>query len=128
MDNREFLHSLFKDPTNRSQFIDTEKPGRTIREIMDELSNRIVAEDERLKHERFYVRQGLRDQPWPQRGAIACYAVRGSNEGYYVHIEVINRRDEPKPTSTLMSYWKLWDWKTAMEVAMRSTILLDAVG
>ena len=41
-----------------------------------------------------------RDQPWPE-GRIACFAVTGSNEGDYVHVEVIRNSDRVRHAELL---------------------------
>ena len=33
-------------------------------------------------------------QPWPKYRWIACYAVIGSNEGHYVHIDVVYKDND----------------------------------
>ena len=54
---------------------------------------------------------------------IDCTAVRGANEGYYVHVTAIPR-DHDRSPSRLVSMAKTWDWATALAIAAAATRLL----
>lgn len=79
-----------------------EKPGylrhvrnRTIGEIYDELRERL-SNDGLLPDEYFDISYSCEKKPWerdkdefPRCRRIACYAVTGSNEGHYIHVDAI---------------------------------------
>jgi hypothetical protein len=68
--------------------------------------------------------------PWPSDARwIACFAVEGSNEGIYIHIEALF----PKGHGSLPNVWqsialaKVWQWPNAHEIVAKTTeILADA--
>lgn len=79
------------------QRIDTD--GHTISQVIEALNKRLrdLGEDDELYYYSFsdmakYEVQAGRCSPyWPPSAWIACFPVRGSNEGYYVHIEALER-------------------------------------
>ena len=85
-----------------------DKPGyqqwshnRTLAEVLGELNARLLARDLEPDEYGFDIMpraegfERSRDLSWPDYRWIACFAVTGSNEGHYIHIEAIkdNRRE-----------------------------------
>jgi hypothetical protein len=58
---------------------------------------------------------------------IACFPVRGSNEGYYVHVELLaHRKGRTNPdTRRLIGLAKTWTWESACEIANAAGAFLD---
>lgn len=65
-------------------------------------------------------------QSWP-----VCYAVRGSSEGYYCHIDMINQSTNPRGYTThdreFITFVKCETWQEAYEIATLSAQILDSV-
>jgi len=70
------------------------------------------------------------DSPWPHRASwIAVYPVTGGSEGYYIHVDAINRGDALKPKEPIrqvLALAKCWDWDQAVRIAGRVATLLGA--
>jgi hypothetical protein len=54
---------------------------------------------------------------------IEVSAVRGGNEGYYVHIRIIPSKPDDK-REQLISTAKTWTWASALEISAAATRLL----
>jgi len=74
-----------------------------------------------LREDKTPVLWPSRDDPW-----LACYAVRGSNEGYYVHISHVPRVTGPNVTPTLLAVAKCENELIAMRLAAVAFLLLEA--
>jgi hypothetical protein len=61
---------------------------------------------------------------WPKGRWIACYAVRGNSEGWYVHIAVI---DHEGKGHDLLALAKCWSPELALTIANKAAELLDAI-
>ena len=79
-----------------------DKPGfvrqvgcRTIREIFRDLVSYLEAADVQFEDLDYFQPSAIAryengiDSPFPDYHGIACYPVRGSSEGYYIHVDVI---------------------------------------
>ncbi len=64
---------------------------------------------------------GEKGRCWP-----ACYPVRGGNEGYYAHIDVVHVVDGKMVTYPI-TFVKVWSWKEAYEISVLSARILDSV-
>jgi hypothetical protein len=81
-----------------------EKPGylryvgnRTIQQIFDELEERLKAENcypDEYFDISFTNKERSAEQEFPLYRWIACFPVPGSNEGHYIHVEVISPEGE----------------------------------
>lgn len=100
----------------------------------------LLAEGEGLKLYVGAAHDGIAALPWPTEGRwerddlglaawIACFAVRGGSEGFYVHVEAIFRpagRDMAG-RRVLLALGKEWSADRALEVANACARLLEAV-
>jgi hypothetical protein len=105
--------------------------GRPIADVLKDLNEMIrpalIAAGETGQH------NGFHHQWWKSEGEaatklpaswswIACYAVRGNSEGYYVHIELICWKTHKVTT---LSYMKVWSWDDALNLARACTLAFD---
>lgn len=63
---------------------------RTVREVYDDLRAAVGEYPKGAEEYLSLMPQWLDDEPWPQ-GRIVVFAVNGSSEGDYVHVEVHDR-------------------------------------
>ncbi|MDD4934113.1 MAG: hypothetical protein PHO89_11705 [Methylacidiphilaceae bacterium] len=61
-------------------------------------------------------------EPFPPYRWIACYVVTGGNEGYYLHVDVINSEGERR----MVYLGKFWDQLMALELSGLCTRILGA--
>lgn len=98
--------------------------GRSFREIITDLNARLKTEIEQSGEDGFgwphYLPPGQQTMP-QQWSWIACYAVRGGSEGYWVHIDLIlaDRRQRMNVGMT-----KVWSWNAALALANAATRIL----
>jgi hypothetical protein len=99
--------------------------GREIKDVLRELNQAIEAAGIEFGENSFsWLRYDkcapdrFEDYRW-----IDCTAVRGSNEGYYIHITLVPREYDRKP-SILIATAKTWDWASALAIAAAATRLL----
>lgn len=78
-------------------------------------------------HEQPYWIDGQHER-WPAQWAwICCFAVTGSNEGYYVHIEVIDKGEKGQPgRRKLLGLAKCYSLDLAWQYAAEAGKLLGA--
>jgi hypothetical protein len=115
--------------------------GRALGDVFDEFSARLRAsfpevedvwpaaklapwdpEVPRSEHAAWY-RGEWREDGWPDHRSIACYAVTGGSEGYYVHVDVHFRDGSPWSFATI----KVWEGLDhAFKIAHRCAELLGA--
>ena len=57
--------------------------------------------------------------PWPIDDRIACFAIPGSSEGYYVHVECLGK---DRRRNLLLG--KCWSWDDALELSNVLTRLI----
>ena len=98
-------------------------PGRTFRDVIENLNARLKPEIERSGEDGFGwahhlpIEQQVMPQSWKW---IACYAVKGGSEGYWVHIDLIHRDDQRQN----IAMTKVWSWKTALALCNAATRIL----
>lgn len=96
------------------------KPGyvtldhrRGIREIRRELNAKIPEDISRELEYPFHDYVDWDDEPFPEFDFLACFALPGANEGYYVHVEALKRGDYGADKRQLVYLAKCWDWDLA---------------
>lgn len=113
------------DPTTRwPARIPTE--GQRITDVIDQLNARLCAldPDEPMHYYSFSVMHtSVQHAPrWPYGAWIGCFPVRGSNEGFYVHIHAILRDG----TNQLLAVCKTEFEEISMRLANTAFLLLEA--
>lgn len=99
--------------------------GRTIRDVISDLNSSIEAAGIEFPEGGFSICRYDPSLP-PTFDAfrwIDCTAVRGANEGYFIHVTAIPRDHDRNP-SRLVAMAKSWDWATALAIAAAATRLL----
>ncbi len=81
-----------------------------------------------ITHELFGEVTGWEEHPilgaMPERWQwIACYPVKGSSEGYYIHIDILFHNG----TRTMFGLAKVWDWESACLRANAAAKILNDV-
>jgi hypothetical protein len=99
-------------------FIETD--GRKVFDVLAELNE--LLEIYGAQPDEYGVWCGGDIVTWPEGRWIACYAVRGGSEGWYVHIDVITQDRERLPIGLA----KCWSKELAWKVATKAAELLDA--
>lgn len=115
---------------------------RTVEEVYQDIKNRLKqipcpGEDCSLLDSMDYFSISLRnqatgeierDKSWPERYRwISCFAVTGSNEGYYIHVEVITPDDKGPEKRTLLYLGKTFvSMDTALIISNELTKMLGA--
>ena len=99
-------------------------PGRPFRDLVQDLNARLKAEIAQSGEDGFswvhYL--PMAHQVMPKAWSwIACYAVKGGSEGYWVHIDLI-LRDDDRRQNIAMS--KVWSWEAAFNLANAATRIL----
>ena len=98
--------------------------GRSFRDVIADLSARLKDEIDQSGEDGFGWPHYLPhdQQVMPHRWAcIACYAVRGGSEGYWVHIDLI-LADGRRQMNIGMT--KVWSWHAALALANAATRIL----
>lgn len=70
------------------------------------------------RHEEDPAKHLFSDYRW-----VECSAVRGGNEGYYIHLWLHSNRHDIKPARMIAS-GKTWTWASALAIAAATTALL----
>ena len=66
------------------------------------------------------------DRIWPTIPAwVACYPVRGDNEGFYVHITLIFRFSRPDPAVRMIGLAKCYTWENAQQMAAFAATIFE---
>lgn len=99
--------------------------GRPIRDVISDVNTSIVAAGIEFPEGGFSVSRHDPSLPatFDQYRWIDCTAVRGANEGYFVHVTAVPR-DHDRSPSRLVAMAKTWDWATALAIAAAATRLL----
>jgi hypothetical protein len=100
--------------------------GRPVAEVMDDLNQAIKTTGIEFGENEFSELRYLSDTPaiFENFRWIDCTAVRGSNEGYYIHVSLVPRRHDREP-SRLVATAKTWDWASALAIAAAATRFLN---
>ena len=99
-------------------------PGRPFRDLVQDLNARLKTEIAQSGEDGFGWAHYLPivQQVMPKsRTWIACYAVKGGSEGYWVHIDLI-LRDDDRRQNVAMS--KVWSWDAALALSNAATRIL----
>ena len=99
--------------------------GRYVQDVIGDLNRRLseLPDDEPIHYYRFDVPHSVQHMPrWPYGAWIGCFPVRGSNEGYYVHVHAICRDG----TNQLLALCKIEDEDRAILLAAIAFYLLEA--
>jgi hypothetical protein len=103
--------------------IDLEHP-RPIRDVIRDLNARLKSEIEQSGEDGFgwpyYLDPDQQIMPRAWRW-IACYAVKGGSEGYWVHIDLIMADGDIRQNIGLT---KVWSWTAALALSNAATRIL----
>jgi len=101
--------------------------GRTVNTVLHELNTAIAGAGVEFGESEFSGMMArlseittIDDYRW-----IDVAAVRGGNEGYYIHITLVPVHHGSQP-SRLISTAKTWTWASALEIVAVATRLLDS--
>lgn len=107
--------------------------GRPIKDILEEVN--AVLKDRNIEEEETYFSEADWNLPddrkvWPGDWRwVSCFPVRGTSEGYYIHIEIIHQDPADRPTSDyrrrLIGMAKCWRWETALAMAAVAAELFE---
>lgn len=100
--------------------------GRPVADVMDDLNRAIKSTGIEFGENEFSELRYVSGSPalFENFRWIDCTAVRGSNEGYYVHVSLVPRRHDLEP-SRLVATAKTWDWASALAIAAAATRFLN---
>lgn len=100
--------------------------GRYVKDVIEDVNRRLreLSDDEPMHYYRFatYHHTVEHNPRWPYAAWIGCFPVRGSNEGYFVHVHAILRDG----TNQLLAICKIEDEDRAIELAAIAFYLLEA--
>lgn len=97
--------------------------GRTFRDVISDLNTRLQIEIEQSGEDGFGWNHYLpaAQQVMPQRWRwLACYAVKGGSEGYWVHLDLILVDDR----RINIGMTKVWSWAAALALSNAATRIL----
>lgn len=99
--------------------------GRPVHDVIRELNVAITATGLEFGENEFSAFRYGPNPPetLPAFRWIDCSAVRGSNEGFYLHISVVPPDHDRSPT-LLLATAKTWDWASALAISAAATRLL----
>ena len=100
------------------------KAGRSFRDVILDLNTRLKNEITQSGEDGFGWPHYLspEEQVMPKRWTwIACYAVKGGSEGYWVHIDLILADRQHRQN---LGMTKVWSWHAALTLANAATRIL----
>lgn len=123
-----FAVRSYGDQVGLAGIVNTD-PGRPIVEIIDELNGHLRRLGIEGEESDFSVIARRSEDGTPAlmpelRGWIACFPVRGGSEGFWAHIEIVERGHTSERLCLAVA--KTWSFRNACELSNAAALLLGA--